>query len=94
MYAAPNQKPGEHRLVGIIALLIRLFFGMLGRTEVRAWDAATALPHDSAAPGRSCEKAAALHHFELEVVHTHGERDAKGSDDDHEQECHKVALER
>ena len=40
---------GTRRLVGILAFLLRLFFGVMCRTEVRPRDARTALPQDEAA---------------------------------------------
>ena len=68
MSAIPKKRPGDHRLIAIIASVLRLFFGLVCREEVRQWDADIALGGDTAAPGRCCEVAAGSRHLEMEVA--------------------------
>ena len=73
MAAIPKKDPGTHRLIAVIATLLRLFMGLVCRHEVRPWDEAVALPGDSAAPGQACEFATLQRHLALEMAFLTGE---------------------
>ena len=60
--AIPKKEPGTHRLIVVLASMLRLLLGMLTRTFVRPWDAEYSSPHDTAAPGKRADVMVGLRH--------------------------------
>ena len=60
--AIPKKEPGTHRLIVVLASMLRLLLGMLTRTFVRPWDAEYSSPHDTTAPGKRADVMVGLRH--------------------------------
>ena len=60
--AIPKKEPGAHRLIVVMASLLRIFLGVLTRKFVRPWDGRTAALTDTARPGARAEMMAGLRH--------------------------------
>ena len=60
--AIPKKDPGTHRLIVVLASMLRLLLGVLTRTFVRPWDAQHSHPNDTAAPGRRADVMVGLRH--------------------------------
>ena len=60
--ATPKKEPGTHRLIAVLATVLRLLLGVLTRTFAQAWDADYSHTQDIAAPGRRADVMVGLRH--------------------------------
>ena len=60
--AIPKKEPWTHRLIVVMASMLRIFLGVLTRKFVRPWDSVTASDTDTARPGARAEIMVGLRH--------------------------------